>query len=70
MATRKTSTKKAVKKAAPKRKPKLVEARKMTKVAQTKLGKKADKNRSALPAGVRKSKSGTIYTETRSNRAD
>jgi len=39
-------------------------------VEKTTKGKAADKKRSALPAGVRISKSGKVYTERRSNRAD
>jgi hypothetical protein len=39
-------------------------------VKKTTKGKAADKKRSALPAGIRISKNGRIYTERRSNRAD
>ena len=43
---------------------------KLTKVAQTKKGKKADSKNDAKHAGKRISKSGNVYYETRSNRAD
>lgn len=45
-------------------------AKKTTKVAQTKAGKKADAGRKAMPSGLRISKTGRLYTEKRSNRVD
>jgi hypothetical protein len=43
---------------------------KTKKVKQTKLGKKSDASRDALPSGKRISRTGKVYTERRSNRVD
>ena len=51
-------------------KGKTIKPKKLKKVDQTKSGKKADAKRTAKSPGVRISKSGNKYTETRSNRAD
>lgn len=51
-------------------KGKTIKVKKIKKVKQTKDGKKADAKRDAKAPGLRVSKTGNRYTETRSNRAD
>jgi len=65
------SIKKLVKKAKLKYKtPKIIKKGRIKQIKQTERGIKQDRKKKALPPGVRRSKSGKVYREYRSNRSD
>jgi len=51
-------------------KPKVLKRGRIKRVKQSKMGRRLDKRRKALPPGKRRSKSGRVYYERRSNHAD